>query len=228
MGIKYRIFLVEDDVHINEVICSYLRKQDWEVVAFSKGMDARQAINLHPHLWILDITLPDIDGFQLIREIKADAPAQPVIFISARDADIDRIIGLEMGSDDYMAKPFLPEELVIRCRKLLQRVYEPAISNNGVVNYHIGPYSVNENLRQVQDAQGRITEVTSREFDLLFMLARHQGQAMAREQILAAVWGADYYGSDRVVDDLVRRVRRKLPELRLETIYGYGYRLVRI
>lgn len=223
---KYRVFLVEDDIHINEVICSYFKKQDWEVLSFTNGLDARQAISLCPHLWILDIMLPDIDGFQLIREIKAAAPALPVIFISARDADIDRIVGLEMGSDDYMAKPFLPEELVIRSRKLLQRVYEPNIQSNSSIYHTIGPYTINENLRQVQEQQ-EIVDLTSREFDLFMMMASHVGQALARDQILDAVWGMDYYGSDRVVDDLVRRLRRKLPELRLETIYAYGYRLVK-
>jgi len=223
---KYRICLVEDDVHINEVICSYLRKQDWEVISFTNGLDAQRAISQPAHLWILDIMLPDIDGFQLIREIKAAAPALPVIFISARDADIDRIVGLEMGSDDYMAKPFLPEELVIRCRKLLQRVYEP-ITGNSQVCYTIGAYTINETLRQVQDQTQNTLELTSREFDLLLLMANHPGQALDREQILNTVWGIDYYGSDRVVDDLVRRLRRRLPDLRLETIYGYGYRLVK-
>lgn len=224
---KYRVFLVEDDIHINEVICSYLRKQAWEVVSFANGQDARQAIGLQPHLWILDIMLPDIDGFQLIREIKSAAPSLPVIFISARDADIDRIVGLEMGSDDYMAKPFLPEELVIRCRKLLQRIYEPMTQPGGSAYCALGAYTINETLRQVHDQQQKAVDLTSREFDLLLLLASHPGQALARDQILNAVWGIDYYGSDRVVDDLVRRLRRKLPDLRLETIYAYGYRLVK-
>lgn len=224
---KYRIFLVEDDININQIIYSYLRKQDWDVVPFYNGADARQAIALRPHLWILDIMLPDIDGFQLIREIKADSPALPVIFTSARDADIDRIVGLEMGSDDYLAKPFLPEELVIRCRKLLQRVYEPVIDNSSGGHYHLGGYTLNEITRQIRDQREQVVDLTTREFDLIMLLARHQGQALGREQILNAVWGAEYYGSDRVVDDLVRRVRRKLPDLRLETIYAYGYRLVR-
>lgn len=224
---KYRVFLVEDDININKVICSYLRKQDWDVVSFYNGVSARQAIALHPHLWILDIMLPDIDGFQLIREIKAKDPSQPVVFTSARDADIDRIVGLEMGSDDYLAKPFLPEELVIRCRKLLQRVYEPPIHNNVAYYFLAGTYTIDENLREAKGPAGKTIDLTSKEFDLLLTFARHSGQALAREQILTAVWGVDYYGTDRVVDDLVRRLRRKLPELRLDTIYGYGYRLVK-
>lgn len=226
-GMKYQVYLVEDDININQILCTYLRNQDWEVSSFLTGGEARQALTQRPHLWILDIMLPGVDGFQLIREIKAHYPAVPVIFISARDADIDRIVGLEMGSDDYMAKPFMPEELVIRCRKLLQRVYEPGPDpKNGAV-HRLGPYSLEETARQVSDTEGRIVDLTTREFDLLSLLARHQGQPMEREQILTAVWGLHYFGSDRVVDDMVRRIRKKMPALPLETIYGYGYRLVK-
>lgn len=224
---KYRVFLVEDDLNINQILCTYLRNQDWEVSSFATGTQARQALPRRPHLWILDIMLPGVDGFQLIREIKADHPAVPVIFISARDADIDRIVGLEMGSDDYMAKPFMPEELVIRCRKLLQRVYEPGPDPQNGALHRLGPYLLDETARQVSDAEGRMLDLTTREFDLLALLARHRGQPLEREQILTAVWGLQYYGSDRVVDDMVRRVRKKLPDLPLETIYGYGYRMVR-
>lgn len=224
---KYRVFLVEDDVNINQILCTYLNNQGWEVASFQDGGEARQALSQHPHLWILDIMLPEVDGFQLIREIKADNPAVPVIFISARDADIDRIVGLEMGSDDYLAKPFLPEELVIRCRKLLQRVYEPAMELKNGALHRMGAYDLDETTRRVTNNAGHSIELTTREFDLLLLLARHQGQPLEREQILTAVWGMQYYGSDRVVDDMVRRVRKKMPALPMETIYGYGYRLVR-
>lgn len=226
-GMNYQVFLVEDDININQILCTYLRNQDWEVSSFLTGGEARHALTQRPHLWILDIMLPEVDGFQLIREIKADHPAVPVIFISARDADIDRIVGLEMGSDDYMAKPFMPEELVIRCRKLLQRVYEPGLERKNGSLYRLGPYDLDEATRQVSDDTGDTIDLTTREFDLLLLLARHQGQPLEREQILTAVWGLPYYGSDRVVDDMVRRVRKKMPDLPLETIYGYGYRLVR-
>ena len=169
--------------------------------------------------------LPGIDGYQLIREIKADNPLAPVIFISARDEDIDRIVGLEMGSDDYLAKPFIPKELVIRCRRLLERTYRDHWVQPAAKTLNFPPYLIDEGKRQVSKA-GLKFELTSKEFDLLVFLARHQGQPLSREQVLAGVWGADYFGSDRVVDDLIRRLRKRLPELSLETIYGYGYRLV--
>ena len=218
--IPFRIFLVEDDNNLNLVLSSYLQKEKWNVCSFYTGEEARQAINEHPDLWILDIMLPDIDGYQLIREIKADSPHIPVIFISARDADIDRVIGLEFGSDDYLPKPFLPRELVIRTHKLLQRVYN--------IKSHcqeISPYSINEISRSVKELDVTI-ELTSKEFDLLLFFAKNQGQALSREQILNHLWD-DYFGTDRVVDDLVRRLRKKMPCLRIETMYGYGYRMIK-
>jgi len=221
------IALVEDDENINAVLSSYLLKQGWQLLSFRSGEEARAA-RIHPHLWILDIMLPGIDGYQLIREIKADDPDIPVIFISARDADIDRIVGLEMGSEDYLAKPFLPEELVIRARKVLDRVYKHQGSEKtGNSDIILGLYRMDMLYREVfkMPSQERI-ELTSKEFDLLLFFAQHQQQQLDREQILQQVWGNEYFGSDRVVDNLVRRLRRKLPDLHLETIYGYGYRLV--
>ncbi|MDF2959824.1 MAG: two-component system response regulator [Paenibacillus sp.] len=229
----YRIYLVEDEPNLNQVLVSYLRNEGWEVEAFSDGGEARKALRNRPHLWILDIMLPGVDGYQLIREIKADHEKLPVIFISARDADIDRVVGLELGSDDYLAKPFLPRELVIRTRKLLERIYsdrhEPGDSPAANAVHTISPYRIDEQARMAVDEQAnREVELTSKEFDLLVYFAVHAGQLKERGQVLDAVWGDDYYGSDRVVDDLVRRLRRKMPDLRLETVYGYGYRLVKL
>ncbi|WP_010501627.1 response regulator transcription factor [Paenibacillus elgii] len=228
----YRIFLVEDEEHLNGVLSAYLESEGWQVRSFLNGGEARQAIGERPDLWILDIMLPGIDGYQLLREIKADQPRLPVIFISARDADIDRVVGLELGSDDYMAKPFLPRELVIRTRKLLERVYgdgrqEAGAEARGRAQLLVPPYIVDEDGRTVRTEKGKAVDLTSKEFDLIVYFGRHAGQLLDREQVLAGVWGSDYYGSDRVVDDLVRRLRRKLPQLRLETVYGYGYRLVK-
>ncbi|AMA71817.1 MULTISPECIES: response regulator transcription factor [Aneurinibacillus] len=220
----FRIYLVEDEENVNQLLVSYLRKEGWDVVSFLTGEEARQAIHHRPDLWILDIMLPDIDGYQLIREIKADSPEVPVIFISARDAELDRVIGLEMGSDDYLAKPFLPRELVIRTRKLLERVYGKASVSTCVIS--LPPYSIDESKRMVMHHQ-QIIELTSKEFDFLLLFAKNQGQAFSREQILKYVWGEDYFGTDRVVDDIVRRIRKKMPDLRIETIYGYGYRVVK-
>jgi two-component system response regulator CssR len=205
-----------------------LQQEGWQIRSFQNGEAARQAISEPPHLWILDIMLPQVDGYQLIREIKASSPDIPVIFISARDAELDRVIGLEMGSDDYLPKPFLPRELVIRARKLLERVYGSSSTlARGKQPLSLPPYVIDELKRTVHCGHAEI-ELTTKEFDLLLLFAKHQGQALAREQILQQVWGEDYFGTDRVVDDLVRRLRKKLPDLRLETMYGYGYRMVQM
>lgn len=222
---SFKIYLVEDDSNLNSVLTTYLQKEGWQVFSFLNGKSARKVIGDAPHLWILDIMLPDIDGYQLIKEIKAVSPSIPVIFISARDADIDRIVGLEIGSDDYLSKPFLPRELIIRTRKLLERTYMHLAKQGELPALMILPYYVNETSRTVKSGEEAV-ELTSKEFDLLLFFAKNKGRALSREQILNYIWGEDYFGSDRVVDDLVRRLRKKMPELRIETIYGYGYRLV--
>lgn len=215
----YKIYLVEDDKNLNLILKSYLEKEGFIVQSFLNGQNALQCIESPPDLWILDIMLPDIDGYQLIKEIKAVDPNSPVIFISARDADIDRVLGLELGSEDYLPKPFLPRELVIRTKNLLNRL-NPVKEN--IVN--LRPYIINPNSRTVS-LSGSIIDLTTKEYDLIMLLSENPNMALSREQILTNIWGDDYFGSDRVVDDLVRRLRKKMPDLNLETIYGYGYRV---
>lgn len=217
---SFSIYLVDDEKNLNEILTSYLENEGFTVSSFTTGMDAKKVINNPPHLWILDIMLPDIDGFQLIKEIKKITPNVPVIFISARDASLDRVVGLEMGSDDYLPKPFLPRELIIRVHKLLDRVYPNKDTKTLGSSYEI------DEKRRIVSYQNTNIELTSKEFDILLLFFKNPNQAFSREQILNSIWGVDYFGSDRVVDDLVRRLRKKLDKLRLETIYGFGYRLV--
>ena len=136
---RFNVYLAEDEKNLNRVLTAYLVQEGWEVASFHDGAIARDHISDDPHLWILDIMLPGIDGYQLLKEIKAANPRTPVIFISARDADLDRILGLEMGSDDYLAKPFLPRELVVRVKKLLERVYATEGTETG---FQYGPYTI--------------------------------------------------------------------------------------
>ena len=217
----YKVYLVEDDENLNLVLTSYLEREGWEITSFLNGLDAEEHINTPPDLWILDIMLPDIDGYELIKKIKSSTPDVPVIFISARDEDIDRVVGLELGSDDYLAKPFLPRELVIRSKNLLERYNK--ISSNII---KVGPYNINTGSRIVSKDEMPI-DLTTREYDILIYFTNNIGLALSREQILNHIWGINYFGSDRVVDDLVRRLRKKMPELDLETVYGYGYRVNR-
>ncbi len=223
---SYNIYLVEDEENLNQILKSYLEKDGFNVTSFFNGETARTAIEVNPHLWILDIMLPDIDGYQLIKEIKENNKQTPVIFISARDADLDKVIGLELGSDDYIAKPFLPRELVIRTKKLIERVYGQEVERDAHIVSKIYGYTIDENKRIVKREEETIT-LTSKEFDILMLFVKNQLIAFSREQILHNIWGDEYFGSDRVVDDLIRRLRKRMPNLRIETVYGYGYRMVR-
>jgi two-component system response regulator CssR len=233
MNRPYLIYLVDDETNLLELLQSYLQNAGFQVKAFQSGAEVLPMLEdgkPQPHLWILDIMLPDIDGYELLRLIRSKSDV-PIIFISARDQDMDKIIGLELGSDDYLAKPFLPRELVIRAQKLLQRTYEksaaPAIASQPQQFQDwvaVGPYLISEAGRLVKEDE-TLVELTTKEFDLILYFLRNRGRALHREQILAAVWGEDYIGSDRAVDDLVKRIRKKLPKFPLETIYGFGYRM---
>ena len=218
---SYKIYLVEDEENLNDILKSYLQNEGLQVTTFLNGQSARNAIDNNVDLWVLDITLPDIDGFQLLKEIKEKNKDVPVIFISARDQDIDRIIGLEMGSDDYLAKPFMPREFVIRVQKLLNRVYSSDKVKQVIT---IEGYTVDIDRRLVK-FNDEVVSMTSGEFDLLLLLINKKRGAVTREQIINELWGDNYFGSEKVVDDLVRRLRKKIPKLKVETIYGHGYRL---
>ncbi|MDE6475720.1 MAG: response regulator transcription factor [Erysipelotrichaceae bacterium] len=216
---KKIICVVEDEIAINDLVCQYLKKEGYEVHSYYTYEDARIHAMDDVHLWILDIMLDDKSGFDLIEEIRLKGSDIPVIFMSARDKEFDRIIGLEKGSDDYITKPFSPKELVLRVNNVLKRVYK-----NENCRIQIDGYELDEEQRKVFDKDIEI-DLTTKEFDLLMMFIKHKGIAFSREKILMNVWEENYYGSDRVVDDTLRRLRKKLPNLTIHTIYGYGYRL---
>lgn len=218
---KYTIALVEDEEDLNKLIQTYLKKAGYEVIPFYNGKDALNNINTKIHLWILDIMLPNnISGYDIIKEIRKNNEMMPVIFTSARDKDLDKIIGLELGSDDYITKPYSPKELVLRVNNIIKRVYSNELNK---IKYN--DYTVNLEKRMVLLNNKEII-LTTLEFDLLNMFIQNKGKSFSRDEILSKVWGENYYGTDRVVDDLIRRLRKKMPDLNINTIYGYGYRLV--
>lgn len=218
---QYSINLVEDEVNLANILKTYLEKEGWEVNVFSSGEDAIQHLDDPCHLWILDIMLPGIDGYEILKKIKSTSNI-PVIFISARDQDLDRIVGLELGGDDYLAKPFLPRELVIRSRKLLKLFYEQDLSKT----LEVCGYVIDFINRKITEGTERI-ELTTKEMDVVLLLSEHLNEILKRETILHHVWGDDYFGSTRAVDDVIRRIRKKMPRLNLETVYGFGYRIIR-
>lgn len=216
--LKKIINVVEDEKDLNELVKSYLLKEGYEVYSYYTYDDAYKAIDRPCDLWILDIMLDDKSGFDLIEEIKSRNPSIPVVFTSARDKEFDRIIGLEKGSDDYITKPFSPKELVLRINNIIKRVYK---ESNRI---QVGKYEIDEAQRIVYENDNPI-DLTTKEFDLLMLFIRNRGNAILREQILEQVWDDNYYGSDRVVDDTLRRLRKKLPDINIQTLYGFGYRL---
>ncbi len=218
----YTICLVEDEESLSNLIRTYLEKEGYTVIQFTKGKDALNYIGKKANLWILDIMLSDdITGYDIIKEIRANDKNVPVIFTSARDQDIDKIIGLEMGSDDYLAKPYSTKELILRVNKLIERVYSDKTKQE--LTYE--NYIIDLNKRIVKDEKEEI-KLTTLEFDLLLLFLTNKNKTFSRDEILKNIWGDDYFGSDRAVDDLVRRLRKKMKNLNVSTIYGYGYRLL--
>lgn len=218
----YTVCLVEDEVDLASLIKTYLEKAGYNVVSFSKGSDAINYIGNVVHIWILDIMLgDDINGYDIIKAIREKDEDVPVIFTSARDQDLDKILGLELGSDDYITKPYSSKELVLRVNKIIKRVYKDD-NNNNILTYDTYTLDLTRRIVLQNDKEIKLTTL---EFDLLVLFIKNKDKCFTREEILDEVWGKDYFGSDRVVDDLVRRVRKKLPKLNVNSIYGYGYRL---
>jgi two-component system response regulator CssR len=225
INLSKKIYLVEDEKSLNILLEKYLQREGYEVTTFSNGGDAIARVKDMPDLWILDIMLPDIDGYEIIKAVKENNKKTPVIFMSARNEELDRVVGLELGSDDYLSKPFLPRELVIRTNKLLERIYGQENSNGEENTLNIGEYKLSKNQRTVFLESDEI-QMTNKEFELLNYFVENKNNVVSRDQILTNVWGEDYFGSDRVVDDTIRRLRRKVEKLNIETVYGYGYKLV--
>ena len=217
----YTIVLVEDEKALSNLIKIYLERESYEVICFEEGQKALDYIGSKADLWILDIMLKDnVSGYDIIKKIRENNEFVPVIFTSARDQELDKILGLELGSDDYLTKPFSTKELVLRVNNIIKRVYKN--TDKKIVEYD--EYSINLEKRSVLFKQKQI-KLTTLEFDLLMLFLKNKTKCFTREEILDNVWGRDYFGTDRVVDDGIRRLRKKMPKLNLEAVYGYGYRL---
>ena len=217
----YNIALVEDEKDLNDLLKTYLEKEGYNVTSYYNGDTAIKDSNKDYHLWILDIMLgDDISGYDIIKKIREDNNDVPVIFTSARDKDLDKIIGLELGSDDYITKPYSPKELVLRVNNIIRRVYT---KERQKITYK--DYIIDLDKRMAFQGDEDIN-LTTLEFDLLYMFVTNKEKSFSRDDILNNIWGENYFGTDRVVDDLIRRLRKKMPLLDINTIYGYGYRLL--
>lgn len=218
------IVIIEDDPNIADLLDMYLRDSGFRVLQAGAGERGLELIEQHrPALVVLDIGLPDIDGFEVCRRVRARSSV-PVLFLTARDGEIDRILGLELGADDYVTKPFSPREIVARVKAILRRGQPDTRDQHDVV--HIGEeYTVDITRREARHGD-EVVALATREFDLIAHFARNQGIALTRQQLIDGVWGADWYGDDRTVDVHVRQLRKKLgDDLPLATVWGVGYRL---
>ncbi|AET69681.1 response regulator with CheY-like receiver domain and winged-helix DNA-binding domain [Desulfosporosinus orientis DSM 765] len=219
----FHVYLVEPDMQLNHLLCLYLKKEGFMTTSFFEGEKAINNIDKNPHLWIVDRETPAVDGFAILSEVKSNYPDRPVIMISEQNSNVDRIFALEMGCDDYLPKPFLPKELVLRVKRILEHIHGSAKNLNRIMIY--GDYKIDEIVRMVQK-DDEIINLTSKEFDLLLLFVKNLYRTFSREQVLKYVWNDVHLGSERSVDDLVRRLRRKMRNLRIESIYSYGYRLL--
>jgi DNA-binding response OmpR family regulator len=218
------IVVVEDDNNIADLLALYLGREGFRVLLASDG-DAGLGLvtRERPALVIVDIGLPGAhDGFGVCRRIRANGDV-PVMMLTARDDEVDRVLGLELGADDYVTKPFSPRELVARVRAILRRVQPRSEERPALLE--IGEVVLDTGRREVRKA-GTPVELTTREFDLFAFLVGHRGLALSRRQLLDGVWGEGWYGDERTVDVHVRQLRKKLGEdLPLTTVWGVGYRL---
>jgi DNA-binding response OmpR family regulator len=224
INVPRTIFVLEDDPNVRYLIRQYLVKDGFNVETFRSAEEMKNRLRAgYPHMFIVDIMLPGRDGLEFCKELRKES-SLPVIFVSARGDETDRIIGLELGADDYLAKPFSPRELVARVRAIFRRV--DGLERTGEI--YAGDVRMVLAEHRVL-AGSREIDLTPKEYDLLQILARRPNRVYTRQELLDAVWGADHGGDLRAVDDLVKRLRKKLAEagatVRIATIWGVGYRL---
>jgi two-component system response regulator VicR len=224
-----KILIVDDEAPIIDVLSYNLQRANYQVVTATDGEQAVSwARQEQPDLIILDLMLPLLDGLEVCRILRRERDV-PIIMLTARDAEIDRVVGLELGADDYVVKPFSVRELVARVKNVLRRTSPPP-PDTPPPTIQVGRLTLDTGRREARVADHLLT-LTSLEFDLLHVLARHPGQVLNREQLLDQVWGYDYHGDLRVVDAVVKRLRHKLRQAdpRTElivTVRGVGYKLL--
>ena len=217
------ILVVDDEANIADLVELYLRKEGFRVLKAASGEDGLAAARRErPRLVVLDVGLPGIDGLEVCRRLQAGDRQTPVIFLTARDSEIDRVLGLEMGGDDYLTKPFSPRELVARVKAVLRRT-DSAVAAPEIIE--LGGLVIDLGRREVR-ARGEVVDLTTKEFELLRHLAERRGLALSRQQILDGVWGHGWYGDPRTVDVHVAQVRKKVGDaVAITTVRGVGYRL---
>jgi DNA-binding response OmpR family regulator len=224
---KQHILVVDDEPSIVQLAQLYLERDGYAITSVGNGQQALEAIRTQqPDLVVLDVMLPQVDGFEVCRRLRAEDNPVPIIMVTARDDDIDKILGLELGADDYLTKPFNPRELVARVRAVLRRGISPQqMATHAPLQ--IGDLEINFAGREVRINTIPI-ELRTQEFEVLKVLAENKGIVLSREQLLSKAWGYDFYGQTRTVDVHIAQLRRKIAasQVQIETVTGIGYKLV--
>jgi DNA-binding response OmpR family regulator len=224
------ILVVDDEVNIADLARMYLTKEGYEVITAEDGNEGLRLFrNRHPTLVVLDLMLPGVDGYEVCRQIRKESNI-PIIMLTARGDDVDRIVGLELGADDYLTKPFNPRELVARVKAVLRRYTPtptPEEEQAEKERITIGDVTVDLKQRLVTIA-GRTVELRAKEFDLLTTFAQNPNTVFDREKLLNLVWGYEYYGDSRTIDVHVTHLREKLEgsKVKIQTVWGVGYKLI--
>jgi DNA-binding response OmpR family regulator len=221
---KETVLVVDDEQHIIDLARLYLEQDGFVVEQALDGAEALRKIrDLKPALVVLDLMLPEVDGWEVCRRARESSDV-PIIMLTARSDDVDKIVGLELGADDYLTKPFNPRELVARVKAILRR-YDRSKRSGAVI--HVGQLTIDPSSREATLAAQPL-ELRTQEFELLHTLAQHRGQVLTREQLLDLAWGYDFYGETRTVDVHIAHLRKKLQggDVEIETVRGVGYKLL--
>jgi DNA-binding response OmpR family regulator len=224
------LLLVDDEDSICQLARLYLEREGFHVETAGDGVTALgMAKELHPVVMVLDVMLPELDGFEVCKRLRASGNMIPIIMLTARDDDIDKILGLELGADDYMTKPFNPRELVARVKVQLRRLAQKDIVQAGSSEEEVirfNKFEIHPQMREIRMA-GAVVDLRAQEFEVLLILARNPGRVFTREQLLNLAWGYDFMGQTRTVDVHIAQIRKKLGKAGncIETVTGVGYKL---
>lgn len=222
-----QICIVEDEIDLSDILDIYLRREGWMAHPCQTLEEARGYLDKNIDVWVLDLMLPDGNGYELLKEIKAIDKTTPCIVISARGDSIDRVLGFEMGCDDYIAKPFMPQELVFRIKAFFNQNINTNINSTKPTNkISVGDCVIDLYSHLVLNADEEEIVLTTKEYDLLSYLVTHTDKILTRKQIMQEAWGDEYLDTPRSVDNFIKRLRAKVPGLKIETVYGVGYRCV--
>jgi len=228
MSDKKLIYIADDEVNICNIIKSFLLKEGYAVETFNNGRSMLDAFNIKPaDMLVIDIMMPEIDGFSLCSSIRQQSSV-PIIIVSAKDTETDKIAGLSLGSDDYLTKPFSPMELIARIKSIFRRIELDKAKREDARELRLGDITVKPDIKQAEFG-GKSIGLTGMEFNLLYYLVENKNKAVSRGELLDKIWGFENEVETRATDDMIKRIRKKLSDngstLKIETVWGFGFKI---